>query len=111
MQRFAGVMQQHAWSRETHDYLHFFFHVRSVAVDEAFSAGALLLLKRAFVQTHMSVCQKFGAFGAEFAVGFMVGFAVNVDHVFDGFLFATYSRVFLFGLFNQCHVNLSGQHK
>jgi len=63
-------------------------------VDEAFAAGALLVLKRAFVQPHEGVFLEFFAFWAEFAVGSMVPFAVDVNHVGDGFLFPFHSFVF-----------------
>jgi hypothetical protein len=33
-------------------------------------------------------------------MGFVVGFAVDVDHGFDGFLFTNYSGMLGFGLFS-----------
>ena len=72
-------------------------------MDEAFAAGALLFLERALFQPHEGVGFEFGAFGAEFAVGAVVSLAVDVDHGFDGFLFAGYAWVLSFGLLG-CHL-------
>ena len=94
MERQARVMQQHSWSRVPHDGFDFLLHVGAVAVDDAFAAGAFLILKRAFVQPQKSVLLKFPAFGAQFAVGAMVAFAVDACHVGDGFLFPFHSFVF-----------------
>jgi hypothetical protein len=65
-------------------------------VNEAFAAGALLLLKGALLQPHKSVGPEFGAFGAEFIMGIVVSFAVDVYHGVNGFLFAGYTWVFKF---------------
>jgi hypothetical protein len=74
-------------------------------VDDAFAAGALFLLEGAFVESQKGVCFEFSAFGAEFTVGAVVAFAVDFDHVADGFLFAFHAFVFgVWGLhlhFNQ----------
>ncbi len=56
-------------------------------MDYAFAAGAFFLLKWAFVKAHERVFFKLGAFFAEFALGAVVVFAVNVHHVAYGFLF------------------------
>lgn len=56
-------------------------------MDEAFAAGAFFVLKRALVKAQKRVFFELYAFGAEFAVGFMVASAVDVYHVRDGFLF------------------------
>ena len=72
-------------------------------MDEAFAAGALLFLKRALFEAHESVGFEFGAFGAEFSVGAVVGFAVDVDHGVDGFFLPCYPRMLHFGLL-ACHV-------
>ena len=103
MQRQTRVMQQHSWTRIPHDLPHFLFHVWFVAMDEAFAAGALLFLKRALFEAHESVGFEFGAFGAEFSVGAVVGFAVDMDHGVDGFFLPCYPWMLHFGLL-ACHV-------
>jgi hypothetical protein len=87
-------MQQHAWTSVPHDYLHFLFHVWAVALDEAFAAGAFLLLEGALIQPHLCVLQKLGAFSAEFAVSSVFSFAVDVYHRLYGFLLSSDSRMF-----------------
>ena len=72
-------------------------------MDEAFTAGALPLLKRALFQSHEGVGLEFSAFRTKCTVGIMVGFAVDVDHGFDCFLFAGYAWVLSFGLLG-CHL-------
>jgi len=66
-------------------------------VDEAFAAGAFFVLKGAFVEAQESVFFEFLAFGADFAVGAVVVFAVDFRHVGDGFLFAFHSFVLWVG--------------
>ena len=53
-------------------------------------------MKRAFVKPKKSVFFELLALGAKFAVGFVVVFAVDVNHVADGFLFTFHS--FMFGV-------------
>ena len=97
MQRQRWVMQKHPGTRVTHDFFDFFFHVGAVAVDEAFAAGAFFVLKGAFVKAHKRVFLELPAFGAEFAVGAVVSFAVDFHHVVYGFLFTFHSFVFWVG--------------
>lgn len=94
MQSQTRMTHKHSGSRVPHDFLHFLLHVWAVAVDEAFAAGAFLLLKRTLVQTHTRILHELGAFCAEFAVGSVVSFAVDVHHGFDGFLLTRYSGMF-----------------
>ncbi len=94
VQREARVVEEHPWTRVTHDPFDFFFHVGAVAVNQAFAAGAFLVLKRALVKPHESVLLELLAFLAEFAVGSVVVFAVDVHHVAYGFLFTFHSFVF-----------------
>ena len=98
------MMKKHTWTRITHYNLDFFFHVRAVAVDEAFAACAFFLLKRTFVKPQKCILFKFLAFLAYFAVGSVVVFAVEFNHVLYGFFLASYS----FMLWLRClrfHVN------
>jgi hypothetical protein len=74
------MMQKHARSRVTHDYFGFLFHFRFVTVNKAFPAGALFFLERAFVKPQSSILHKFVAFRAEFSMGFVVRFAVDMNH-------------------------------
>ena len=87
-------MNEHSRSRVTHDILNFFFHIWSVAVNYAFATCAFFVLKWTFVKAQKSVFFELFAIGAEFSVGFVVIFAVNVDHVAYGFLFSLHSFVF-----------------
>ncbi len=70
-------------------------------MDEAFAAGAFLFLKRTLVKAHERVDLEFFTFEAQFLIGAVVGFAVDVGHGLDGFLFASYAWVLRFGF---CHV-------
>jgi len=106
MQRQAWVMQHHSWSRVPHNLFGLFSHVGAVAVDGAFSAGALLLLERAFIQPEESVIQKFGAFGAEFAFCAVFFLTVVSHHYVDGFLFAQNPRLLLTLGSQICHDHL-----
>lgn len=63
-------------------------------MDEAFAAGAFLILERALVKPQKSVLLELFAFGAEFAAGSMVVSAIDVYHVGDGFLFPFHSLMF-----------------
>ena len=74
------MMQKHARSRVTHDYFDFLFHFRFVTVNKAFPAGTLFLLERAFVKAHSSVRHEFVAVRAEFSMGFVVRFTVDMNH-------------------------------
>jgi hypothetical protein len=78
-------------------------------VNEAFAAGTLLLLEGALLQPHKSVGPEFGAFRAESIMGVVVGFAVDVYHGVDGFLFAGYAWMFRFCLlsFQGCSLPVS----
>jgi hypothetical protein len=66
-------------------------------VDKAFATGALFLLKRTLIQSHEGVGFKFGTFGANFPMSFVVCLAVDVDHAVDGFLFSGNA-----GMFGSC---------
>lgn len=94
MQRQSWVVNEHSRSRVTHDLFNFFFHVWSVAVNYAFATCAFFVLKWTFVKAQESVFFELFAFGAEFFAGFVVTFAVDVDHVAYGFLFTLHSFVF-----------------
>ena len=97
VKRQTWMMQKHSRTRVTHDLFDFFLHVGAVAVDEAFAACAFFVLKGAFVKTHERVLFEFFAFRAEFAVGSVMVFAVDFNHVADGFLFAFHSFMFWVG--------------
>lgn len=73
---------------------YFLFHFRIVTVNKTFSTCAFLFLEWTLVKAHPRILQEFSALGAEFTVGFVVSFAVDVYHCFDGFLFSPYSGVF-----------------
>jgi hypothetical protein len=94
----ARMMQQHSRTTVTHDLLHFFFHLRAVAVDEAFTACTLLLLKRTFVKTHKGVGFEFDAFWTEFLVGLMMSITIDVDHGINGSFLTSNSRMLYFRL-------------
>jgi len=49
MQRKSWVMEKHAGTRVAHYDFDFFFHVRAIAVDDAFATGAFFVLERTFV--------------------------------------------------------------
>jgi hypothetical protein len=87
-------MDQHAWSSVTHHGSDFFFHIRFVAVDEAFAACAFFVLKGAFVKPQECIFLELSALGTYFALGAVVVSAVNFYHVPDGFLFAFHSFMF-----------------
>jgi hypothetical protein len=70
------MMQKHSWTRITHYYSDFFFHIWAVAMDEAFAASAFFVLKGAFVKPQKRVFFKFAAFLAYFTVCSMVIFTV-----------------------------------
>ncbi len=92
MQRQTWMINQQARSRIAHDFAHFRFHIGFIAVDFAFAAGAFLVLEGAFVKALDGVVFELLAFGAELSVGYMVvPFAVDVNHVADGFLFTYHS--------------------
>lgn len=93
------MMHKHSGSSVPHDLLHFFLHIWLVTVDEAFAAGAFLLLERTLIQTHKRVILELGAFSAEFTMCSMMSFAVDMHQGFDGFLFAFYS-----GVLFDCHL-------
>ena len=61
---------------------------------DAFSACALFLLKRTFVKAHKGIFLELGAFGAKFAMGSVMAFAVDLDHEAYCFLLAFHSFVF-----------------
>jgi len=94
VQRKSRVMNKHTWTRIPHHNLDFFFHVRFIAVNNAFAAGAFLVLKWTFVKAHKCVFLELSAFLAYFAMGAVVVFAVDFNHVSNGFLFAFHSFMF-----------------
>jgi hypothetical protein len=94
MQRQSWVVNEHSRSRVTHDLFNFFFHVWSVAVNYTFATCAFFVLKWTFVKAQKSVFFELFAFGAELFAGFVVIFAVNVNHVAFCFLFTLHSFVF-----------------
>jgi hypothetical protein len=49
VQRKRWMMEKHAGTREAHYNFNFFFHVRAIAMDDAFAAGAFFILERTFV--------------------------------------------------------------
>ena len=63
-------------------------------MDYAFAAGAFFVLERAFVKSRECICFKFDAFRAQFAVSFVVVFAVDFYHVCYGLFFAFHSFMF-----------------
>lgn len=63
-------------------------------MDDAFAACAFFLLKRAFVKAHECIFLKLGTFRAQFAVGFVVTFAVYLYHITYGFFLPFHSFVF-----------------
>ena len=63
-------------------------------MDDAFAAGAFFVLKGTFVKAHEGVFLELSAFGAYFAFGAVVVFAVDFNHVSDGFLFPFHSFMF-----------------
>jgi len=79
-------MQKHPWSGVSHDRFDLQLHVWTIAVNNTFSARAFLVLERTFIKTEKSVFLELFALGAEFTMSFMMVFAVNVNHVSDGFL-------------------------
>ncbi len=92
------MMHHHSRSRVTHNDLHFFLHIWAITVNQAFSASTLLFLKRALVQAHLSIFKELNTLEAEFTVGAMVRFAVNVNHGIDCFLFPSNPFVLKSGL-------------
>ena len=63
-------------------------------MDFAFAAGGFFVLEGALVQSHVGVFFELLAFDAEFAVVcVVVTFAVNVNHVSDGFFLAYHAFV------------------
>ena len=63
-------------------------------MDNAFAACSLFLLEGALCETKMCVFFEFLAFTAEFAVGAVVAFAVNINHVGDGVTFSFHTFMF-----------------
>jgi hypothetical protein len=79
-------------------------------MDQTFAAGAFFVLKGAFVKSKESIFFELRALGTKFAVGFMVVFAVDVDHVADGLFFTFHS--FMFGVRGlRLHLNSSLKEK
>jgi hypothetical protein len=87
-------MDKHAWARIPHYNSDFFFHIRLIAVDDAFAASAFFILKGTFVKAHEGVFLELSAFRAYFAFRAVVVFAVDLNHVSYGFLFTFHSFVF-----------------
>jgi hypothetical protein len=59
------------------------------------------LFEGALIEPHESVGLELGAFGVELAVGVVFGFAVEVDHGFDSFLFPFHPWMLGLGLLNR----------
>jgi len=59
-----------------------------VTMNQAFAAGAFFVLERAFVKPHECIFFELSAFGAYFAVGSVMIFAVDFNHIADRFLFS-----------------------
>jgi len=87
-------MNKHPWTRVPHYNFDFCFHVRSVTVNETLAACAFLVLKRTLIKAHEGILFELLTFGAEFTVGVMMVFAVDVYHVANGFLFTLHPFVF-----------------
>lgn len=83
----------------------------------ALAAGGFFVLKGAFGEPHVGVITKFAALCTEFAVlGVVVTFAVNINHVVDGFVFSYHAFmgwVWRLRLHARSHLGRNGvlQHK
>ena len=85
------VRQHHPWSGVAHYYPDFFTFCRGVTVHRAFAAGGFVFLKRAMVQTTLSVRKQFLAILAEHAVGMVLIPAETTDHYFNSPGFPSYA--------------------
>lgn len=85
------VGQHHPWPGVAHHLPDFFAVCRCVTVHRAFAAGGFVFLKRAMVQTALSVRKKFLAILAEHAVGMVLIPAETTDHYFNSPGFAPYA--------------------
>src|SRR5512136_1306004 len=89
------MVQKHSGSRISHDSLCLFSHIRLVTVNATFSACSFVFLERASVQTKSCIFDKFVALSTELLFPVVLGFAVDVNHGFDGFLFTSYPWMFM----------------
>lgn len=86
------MIDNHPWPRIAHHCLNPFFHIRMVAMHSAFSATGLILSKRAFRQTNVSILHKVPAIGAQLPIAFLAT-AIYPNHLRHSLLF----------LFDPCH--------
>src|SRR3989304_9473134 len=94
MQRQTRTEQKQSRTRIPHDLLHLLLHLRLITVHQTFTTSRFLFLKRTLVQSHESVRQKLAAFRTQLIpFGLMMTFAVNVNHLVNGFFLSRYSRM------------------
>jgi hypothetical protein len=94
MQSQPWVVEEHSGTRVPHNFFRPLPLFGLITMDGAVGARGFLLLEGATVQAQSGVLEKRRAFWAEFALGFVFVFAVDVDHSFDGFLLPLYPGMF-----------------
>ena len=85
--RCYGMMKQHPWTGETHDFTDLFPHFRLIAVHLAVGTEGLGLHKRAFLAAHSGIGIQRGTFRAKPVFAVVLLFAVKLDHLGNHFLF------------------------